>query len=666
MYGSCWGRGGEEESQVIIPLTKWYGPPNLLIAGIEPFLMEKIQLSHCMSKLTNKIEAHDRSIAEVLDDKKYTVDFFQREYKWEERHIEQLVSDLTSSFLNEYKEEHERPEIENYNSYYLGPFVVSVKNGQRSIIDGQQRLTSLTLLLIYLNNLQKKLGHEEKLESYIFSEKFGKKSFNIQVEERTPCLEALFKEGDYEVTEYDDESTKNMAARYVDIENAFPEEIKSETLPYFIDWLKYNVILVEIMAYSDENAYTIFETMNDRGLNLTPTEMLKGFILSRFGEDQKRQKANELWKRSMQKLHAYDKDEDQRFIQAWLRAQYAETIRPGRAGSKNEDFEKIGTRFHNWFRENLLKIPLDSEKSGDFQRFIDEDFKFFLKAYLSILRAEKELIGGLEHVYYIKRWGIANSLSYPLLVSPLRKEDHDQVIFQKMNAVARFIETFVVRRSVNFRKFASSSIRYTMYTLVKEIRRKDLRTLKDILYKKLAEMEEDWSGIQRFRLHGQNRRFVKFLLARMTGYVERETGLNSSFEKYFSNPGGKPFEVEHIWADKFLEHRDEFEQETDFQEYRNRLGALILLPRGTNQSFSAKPYDEKLEHYIKENLLAQTLCELTYRNNPNFIKMKERLGLPFEPHKNFKKQDVVNRQQLYQTICESIWGLHHFVEEVED
>lgn len=51
-----------------------------------------------MSKLSNKIEAHDRSITEVLDDKKYTVDYFQREYKWEERHIEQLVSDLTSSF----------------------------------------------------------------------------------------------------------------------------------------------------------------------------------------------------------------------------------------------------------------------------------------------------------------------------------------------------------------------------------------------------------------------------------------------------------------------------------------------------------------------------------------------------------------------------------------
>ncbi len=98
-----------------------------------------------MSKLTNKIEANDRTVYDVLDDKKYTVDYFQREYKWEERHIEQLVSDLASAFLSDFRPEHKRTDITDYNSYYLGPFVVSNKEGQRSIIDGQQRLTSLTI-----------------------------------------------------------------------------------------------------------------------------------------------------------------------------------------------------------------------------------------------------------------------------------------------------------------------------------------------------------------------------------------------------------------------------------------------------------------------------------------------------------------------------------------
>ncbi len=609
-----------------------------------------------MSKLTNKIEANDRSITEVLDDKKYTVDYFQREFKWEERHIEQLVSDLGSAFLNEYRTNHKRTDIANYNSYYLGPFVVSIKDGHRSIIDGQQRLTSITLLLIYLNNLQKNLGLTEKLESLIFSEKFGEKSFNIQVEERVSCMEAIFRDGEYEPKEDDDESTVNMARRYQDIEKAFPEEIKNGVLPYFIDWIKYNVVLVEIIAYSDENAYTIFETMNDRGLNLTPTEMLKGFILSRFSDDGKRQKANERWKEAMQDLHSYDKDEDQRFIQAWFRAQYAESIRPGKAGSKNEDFEKIGTRFHSWFRENLEKANLGPDDSNSFQNFVDVDFGFFLKAYRIILDAERNLNQKLEHVYYIKRWGIANSLSYPLLLASLDKNDPQEVINKKIDLVARYIETFVIKRSINFRKFSSSSIRYTMYTLVKEIRRKDYFELEEILGRKIEEMEESWDGIQQFRLHGQNRVFVKFLLSRITAFIERQAGFNSSFEKYYSNPGGKAFEVEHIWADKFYEHQDEFDQEGDFQEYRNRIGALVLLPRGTNQSYGDKSYNQKLGHYIKENLLVQTLCTLTYQNNPNFLNMKNSLSLPFKPHADFNKDDIMERQNLYQQICEAIWS----------
>ncbi len=104
--------------------------------------------------------------------------------------------------------------------------------------------------------------------------------------------------------------------------------------------------------------------MNDRGLNLTSTEMLKGYILSRFGEPKDREKANAFWKESIQTLHKQSKEEDQQFFQAWLRSQYADTIRQSKAGSSNEDFEKIGTRFHSWFRDNLPKMGLKAGLAG--------------------------------------------------------------------------------------------------------------------------------------------------------------------------------------------------------------------------------------------------------------------------------------------------------------
>ena len=262
---------------------------------------------------------------------------------------------------------------------------------------------------------------------------------------------------------------------------------------------------------------------------------------------------------------------------------------------------------------------------------------------------------GLEYVYYIHRWGIAETLSYPLLLSSLCVDDSSELATRKINLVAQYIESFVVRRSTNFKKFASSSIRYTMYSLVKELRGKSLEELGAILSQRLSDMNSTWEGMIDVRLHGQNKKFVTFLLSRMTAFVEEESGMTSSFDTYYKKKKGKPFEIEHIWANKFREHREDFDQESEFEEYRNKIGGLVLIPRGTNQSYGSKPYAEKLPHYVKENLLAQSLCEITYQNNPNFRNMIERLNLKFEPHLVFGKSDLLERQKLYIEICKAIW-----------
>ena len=446
-----------------------------------------------------------------------------------------------------------------------------------------------------------------------------------------------------------------MVARYANIGESFPDEIKGEAFPYFLDWLKYNVILVEITAYSDDNAYTIFESMNDRGLNLTSTEMLKGYILSRFSEPKDREKANSFWREAIQKLHKESKDEDQQFFQAWLRSQYADTIRQSKAGSSNEDFEKIGTRFHSWFRDNLSKMGLKANSPDDFSSFLHEDMKFYLRAYHDILEAQKTEKPGWERVFYIKHWGIAQSLSMPLMLAPLKSNDSPDTTRQKINEVARYIESFAVRRAVNCRTFNANSIRYTMYTLVKEIRGKDIDSLQNVLQNRLSEMDASWDGVTSFKLHGQNYRFVKFLLARITGFIDQQSGASTNFSTYYINAGTKPFEVEHIWADKFSEHQDEFEQQNDFYAYRNRIGGLVLLPSGTNQSYGAKSYSQKKEHYLKENLFVKSLHPMAYENNPNFARMAQTLGFEFKPHELFNKADIDERQALIQKICEVIW-----------
>ncbi|MCZ2258069.1 DUF262 domain-containing protein [Sporosarcina sp. G11-34] len=611
-------------------------------------------------KLKNKIEASDTTINSLMKDQKFTIDYFQREYRWQSKHIKLLIEDLTSTFLKSYSPEDKRKDVVNYQSYYLGPVVFSISpdSGKKSIVDGQQCITSITLLLIYLNHLQKNSDHKVSISELIFSEKFGEKSFNMTDKMREPCLKSLFETGEYTLSENDDETVQNMLNRYEDIQQTFPDELTREILPFFIDWLIENVVIVEIIAYSNENAYTIFETMNDRGLNLTATEMLKGYVLSNIENKNQRSEINDLWKREIQKLHQYNDNADLGFFQAWFRGKYAVSIRPGKVGSIDQDFELIGSRFHNWFKDNHRTL-LNLNSSDEFYNYFKNEFPFMVKWYLKMWDAQIKYTPTIPHATYINNWGIAESLQDPLLLASINFGDTDATIMKKIDFVSRYIETFTVRRAINYRKFGQTSIKYTMFNIIKLIRGNNLDLLGQNLTNEVNKIQEDWQGVLEFGLHGQNRKFVKHLLSRISSYIDNIVGKDTTYVSYH-HPSGKQFEIEHIWANKFQEHSDEFDQENDFQRWRNLVGALILLPSGTNQSFSSDKYDDKVKHYIKENTYAQTLNSAYYAKNPNFLKSEIIKDLNFKAHNDFKKDDIEDRQQLVQRICEKLWSVDYF------
>lgn len=605
----------------------------------------------------NKIQASDKSINDLLKDQKFFIDYFQREYRWQEKHMIALIEDLTNAFLKSYNKGDKRADVANYQSYYLGPVVFSVADGKNSIIDGQQRITSITLFLIYLNHLQKNNPTQVNIENLVFSEKYGEKSFNMTDEDRQQVLKGLFENGEYEIKENDDETVVNIVNRYNDIDQSFPEDLADEALPYFIDWFIGNVILVKITAYSDENAYTIFETMNDRGMNLTATEMLKGYVLSRINNSKDRSSLNEMWKTHIKNLHDLDENADLDFFKAWFRAKFAISVRPRKVDSENQDYEQIGTRLHEWFKNNHIE-KFDLVSSDDFKVFFEKEFDYMVKAYFYIWEKSTNYDNLYPHLFYTNYWGIASSLSDALLLAPLKSTDSMDIMKKKIDAVARFIETYTVRRAVNFMKFGASSIQYTFFNITKNIRNLDLEELYVVLSNEIDQMEQTFDGIYKFRLHQQNYSFVKHLLCRLTAYVDQSVGKGMTYESY-QIPNGKRFEVEHLWSNHFNKHKDEFEQEWEFTEVRDSIGALILLPNGTNQSFNSDDYIDKLPHYLKENTYAQTLHPDFYIKNPNF-RNSELANIPFTAHTDLKKQNIEQRVEVVKSLCENIWSTDYY------
>lgn len=600
-----------------------------------------------------------KTIRQLLGGNKYSIDYYQREYKWQTKQVQELLEDLVDKFLNDFELNHEREAIESYGHYFLGSIIISQKQGKKFIIDGQQRLTTLSLLLIFLHNLQRDRPDQVKLNDLIFSERFAKKSFNLDVEERNSCMEALFNQTPFDDTEQS-ESVRNIVARYADIAEYFPEDLTQEALPYFVDWLIENVHIVEITAYSDEDAYTIFETMNDRGLSLAPTDMLKGFLLANISDEAKKVQANQLWKKRVSALMELGKDEEADAIKTWLRSQYAQTIRERKKGAVPGDFDRISTEFHRWVRDHRQTVGLNY--SADFVRFIERDLAFYTRQYLRLRKASMSLTTGLEEVFYNAQHGF--TLQYPLLLAPLTPDDNAQIINQKLRLVGSFIDILLARRLWNFRTITYNTMQYAMFIVMREIRGKAPTELANILRQKLEAEQEVFASNQRLRLHQQNYNAIYHFLARITDHVERQSGLASRYSEYIAT-GKNRYEVEHIWANKPQRHLDEFANEEDFYEYRNRIGGLLLLPKSFNASYGDLPYSQKLPHYYGQNLLAKSLNCQCYERNPGFLAYQERSGLPFQPHQDFNKADLDARQKLYQQIAEEIWNQNRLTRVLE-
>jgi uncharacterized protein with ParB-like and HNH nuclease domain len=598
-----------------------------------------------------KIQGEVKTIRQLLSGMKYSIDFYQREYKWQNKQVAELIEDLSAKFFNDYDLSHERQEVEKYGHYFLGSIITSHKNGKSFIIDGQQRLTTLTILLIYLHNLQSDRENKVKLDDLIFSEKYSKKSFNLDVDERTACMESLFNQQPFDEAEQP-ESVRNIAARYRDIEQSFPPELKNEALPYFIDWLIENVHLVEITAFSDEDAYTIFETMNDRGLSLTPTDMLKGYLLANIYDEEQKQKCNAIWKERINALNELGQEEDADAIKTWLRSQHAQTIRERKKGAIPGDFDRIGTEFHRWIREN--KEPLGINKGNDFIAFIQRDFSFYARQYQRLRAAAEKPVEGLECVCY--NMGHAFTLQYPLLLAPLTPSDNEEAINRKLRLVGTFVDILLTRRLWNFKSVTYNTMQYAIFVLIKEVRGRSADELFAILRRRLDAEQETFSSNDRFQLHRQNYYAIHEILARITDHIERSSGMQSRYEEYVLSSGKNRYEIEHIWADKPERHIDEFANAADFAEYRNRIGGLLLLPKSFNASFGDLPYEQKLQHYNSQNLLARSLHEQCYDHNPGFLSYIRNGILAFKPHAQFLKEDLDARQKLYQQIAEEIWN----------
>jgi uncharacterized protein with ParB-like and HNH nuclease domain len=600
-----------------------------------------------------KILGAPKSIRELFTGVKYSIHYYQREYQWQRKQIEELIEDLTGEFLEYYSETHERNEVEKYGHYFMGSVVLT--EDENAIIDGQQRLTSLSLLLLFITKHLQDTNDKAEVLNLIYSQKYGKTTFNINVEERTKCLEAIINDEQFE-PEGHPESVQNIWHRYNDIIELMMDAVPEEALPYFKDWLIDNVQFIKIVAQTEQDAHKIFVSMNDRGLSLTATEMLKGYLLSEIVDNDERLRANELWKSKMLDLKALGKEQESDCIKTWLRSQYGDTIRERKRNATPGDFDIIGTAFHKWLRENSNQIGL--KKSIDYNDFVQKEFILFSNTYIRITQYSEKLTEGFEYIFYNADRNF--TLQPLLLMASLDKNDSKEIIDSKLKIVSCFLDQFISIRIFNYKTLDYSAMTYAMFMLAKKIRRKSPTSLVNILVEEINSMEFSLDAIERFDLNGWTKRYMLHQIARITHFVEEQSGRDTKFDVYVNRSIKNPYDIEHIMVDHYERYTDQFDTEEEFQRTRNMFGNLVILPQDINRSLNDSDYSTKLPKYFGQNLLASSLNENCYQNNPNFLRFMASNDLSFNFHTDFTKETIKERQNLYLQLSKLIWNTDNF------
>ena len=569
---------------------------------------------------------------------KFDVDFYQREYVWNRKQIEDLILDLSTEFIKNWRAGDPLSKVSGYDPYYMGEIVLAIKDEHNSIIDGQQRITTLTLLLIYLLQKYGKIDGFPKgeIETLIYKDVYGDKKFNLDIEERLDCMLALYTQGSYVEKDGDSASVHNIVERYNDIDDCWNDNINPTNIVSFTYWLKEKVMFSKVWTNNDDFAYVIFETMNDRGLSLTQVEMLRSYLLANIEVDS-RDKAIKLFDGAVNrlrnvKLTSKSKAEFE-FFKIYFRGHYIDSV----GQSSTSDFVRIGNEFHRWVRDNTSKLGLNA--SDDYLSFI-ERISYFAKVYESIHDVIQQR-NTKEYLYTIVNSDYGFTLQPALILASIDYLDSVETVNQKIKLVSKYLTKILSWRVWNHYLISQSSMESPIYDLCIKIKEKTAAEIKAVFDSNPVEIPElNNSPI----LNQQNRPKLKVLISLITEIV----AANSGESHYLLND--KDMEVEHIWANHYIQHKFEFESENDFATARNNIGDLLVLPKSFNASYGDDPFEVKVTQYFSQNILAQTLNEQKYSNNPGFIQFMSSSGIPFKAYKEFKMASINERAELYKQI----------------
>ena len=589
-------------------------------------------------------------IQTLLSDNFFTIPAFQRDYVWNDKNVEAYFNDIYESF------------DDNKSEYYLGNIVLAKEQDSRwAIVDGQQRLTTTSLFIKSFMSFIKKYKMdddriieklysvlEEMIQDFDTQTKQDLNRISFLYEENREFMEELY------TSEYEDiklfkhrslsKSQHNLFNAYILlftlIEKNFYEKKSelSDFLSYFMNSVLFSVVSTDDLG----NALFIFQTLNDRGVGLAPTDLLKNLLLM----NDKHNKTDQIVKRWKEFIDTIEEGskwnqniKPDRFLRHYIMAKF------GKHDLKVTDvFEYI----------QLHKKELNIEVNPlVFLADIQKRAEYYVNYYQGIGR-DGESLEALENMRELR---FMSQLLLLMFADRMSEECFKDFCQRLENLLFAYTISGKLTKEFEslFCKWASkiSSIDSdeAYNTFISEDFEPEFKEQKVLFYNNFLLLSQ----------RGQTQYRQRYILAKLDQILEHAVAGNQKTTRKEIVNANK--EIEHILPQTPEDDlRKEFEagldEEETYEDYLIKFGNLTLLPKAINIVAGNDFFEDKVKEYLGENQsfkLTRAICaELKLGENTKLNKILNYAEII--KFKTWDKDTILNRQEQLAKLALLVWG----------
>lgn len=521
-----------------------------------------------------EIEAFSQKISNVLTKGKFIIPDYQREYDWDENEIDELLEDLEG--------------VKSDESYFIGHMVFEGKftGNEFKVIDGQQRITTLTIILsvirdLFYNKSLDNLGDGIN-DKYIFAKDVDNTSFAI-LENKMPYpvlqsyVQSIPKDKNLTL-----KPTKTGEKKIINAYNHFNSLFKDKTEQELKD-LRDKILNLEVIfvAASDKvDAHSIFMTLNATGKDLTSIDLIKNQIFSSYPKQPHVDEPNDTWKKIIDNID----EKGVKFFNNYWSSRY----------------KKISdSRLFKEFYKNIIKTKVPIK---DFLKELSEDSEIYRKI---INPNEGDWTGQNEYQVYLSINAIINvfgiEVANAMLLSLIREYQNKNIshayFVKALNVIEKFHfinNAICSNRSSGLDQFYSKSSRDLLNAKGKQNKHIVIDTIIKSIDEKLPNENKFKANFDSKLYFSSKSTKQKKLVYYILNKIE--------FKKQNRNIKLHDMSIEHIYPEN---PKANGWNPMDYESIIN-IGNLVLLDAGLNSRIGNKSYQKKKEIIQKESKIIST------------------------------------------------------------